>query len=400
MIRILGLDVSKSSVSACLLTEKPNSPRQFYYECQFYRFSANSAGIKSLLALNPDIALMEPTGSNYSKLWGTHLARTGVEVRLVGHKELKNYRAHQLALPDKDDDADALALACYYFDYHHDQRRFVQIRDLTIVKIRELVLRLAHLNRVQSPIINRLRQDLAWQFPEVALVKSRRRLDADEVPLLWGWLAGERKAKRYDRLYQDTAGLGITDTVRNHAGRLCNLQREEMSIERELRELLADTRFAPYLEVFHSFGFGDRLKAVLISQIYPLSGFLGKDGKPEVCIRQGRNSKKPTKRHLSLRRFQKALGVAPSLEASGDKRKTKVVGGSDLCRLSLWQWVYTRLEPQRSRLKNEIGKTLGDKLVAEKETGRPVKLVRMKIAALAARLLFRELVKAYEPDSP
>ncbi|WGV25945.1 hypothetical protein QI031_00005 [Halotia branconii CENA392] len=143
------------------MTDKPDQPRQFYYECPFYCLSANSQGIKQLLELKPDIALMEPTGNNYSKLWGTHLARAGVEVRLVGHRELRNYRANHLALPDKDDDADSLALACYYFDYHSDQRRFVQIRDQTIVKIRELVLRLAHLNRVQSPIINRLRQDLA-----------------------------------------------------------------------------------------------------------------------------------------------------------------------------------------------------------------------------------------------
>jgi hypothetical protein len=239
-----------------------------------------------------------------------------------------------------------------------------------------------------------LRQDLAWQFPEVAHVKSRRRLDGDEVPLLWGWLANERPAKRYDQLYKNSAGLGITNTVRFHAKRLCDLQREEMIIERELSQLLTDTRFKPYVEVFHRFGFGDRLKAVLISQIYPLSGFLGEDGRPEVRIRQGRNSKKPTKRHLSLRRFQKALGVAPSLEASGDKRKIKVVGGSDLCRLSLWQWVYTRLEPKRSRLNNEITEFLGKKLVSEKEAGRPIKLVRMKVAAIGARLLFRELVKA------
>jgi transposase len=189
--RILGLDISKSSVRACLLESKPSDPRQFYYECPFMSFSANSEGIKALLALHPDIALMEPTGVNYSKLWGTHLARTGVEVRLVGHKELRNYREHQLSLPDKDDDADALALACYYFDYFDSPRRFVQIRDFTTTRIRELVLRLAHLNRVQSPIINRLRQDLAWQFPEVAHVNSRRAIDGD-VPLLWGWLCGER----------------------------------------------------------------------------------------------------------------------------------------------------------------------------------------------------------------
>lgn len=391
-MRILGLDVSKSSVSACLLTEKPIQPRQFYYECPFYRLSANSAGIKQLLELKPDIALVEPTGTNYSKIWCTHLARAGVEVRLVGHKELRNYRQHHLGLPDKDDDADSLALACYYFDYHPDQSRFVQVRDLTIVRIRELVLRLAHLNRVQSPIINRIRQDLAWQFPEVALVRSKR-LDAGEVPLLWGWLAGDRKSIRYDNLYQNTAGLGITDTVRNHAKRLCHLQREEIAIERELRQWLDDERFQPYLKVFHRFGFGDRLIAIIISQIYPLSGFMGEDGKPEVKIRKGRNSGKPTKRHLSLRRFQKALGVAPSLEASGDIRKAKVVGGSDLCRKALWQWVFTRIEPKRSRLKNEIGKSLGEKLDAEKQAGRPVKLVRMKIAAIGVRLLFRELSK-------
>jgi hypothetical protein len=202
-------------------------------------------------------------------------------------------------------------------------------------------------------------------------------------------LAQERKSKRYDLIYQNTVGLGISDTVRYHAARLCNLQREELAIEHELQQLLADARFEPYMEVFHRFGFGQRLIAIVISQIYPLSGFLGEDGKPEVKIRQGRNSKKPTKRHLSLRRFQKALGVAPSLEASGDIRKAKVVGGSDLCRKALWQWVFTRLEPKRSRLKNEIGKSLGEKLDTEKEAGRPVKLVRMKIAAIAVRLLFR-----------
>ncbi|MDZ7970300.1 MAG: IS110 family transposase [Nostoc sp. DedSLP03] len=393
MIRILGLDVSKSSVSACLLLEKPSDPRQFYYECPFFKLSADAKGIQDLLALNADIALLEPTGSNYSKLWGTHLARSGVEVRLVGHKELRNYRANHLALPDKDDDADALALACYYFDYQQDPRRFVQIRDREIVRIRELVLRLAHLNRVQSPIMNRARQDLAWQFPEVALVKSLRS-ESGLAPMLWGWLAGIRKSTRYDRLYSQTVGLGITDTVREHAKRICDLQSEEHVIEAELRQLLADSRFEHYRAVFKKFGFGDRLTAIVLSQIYPIEGFLNAEGKPEVRIRQGRNSKKPTKRHLSLRRFQKALGAAPSLEASGDSRKSKVVGGSDLCRKSLWQWVFTRIEPKRSRLKNDIGKTLGEQLDIEKAAGRSVKLVRNRIAAKGARLLFRELIKS------
>ena len=319
-------------------------------------------------------------------------------MRLVGHKELRSYRENHLGLPDKDDDADALALACYFFDYREQPRRFVQIRDYTTTRIRELILRLAHLNRVQSPIINRLRQDLAWQFPEVAFVQSRRGVSG-KMPLLWAWLGGERKSRRYDHLYENTIGLGLTSTVVHHAQRLCNLQGEEQAIESELQLLLADPKFQLYREVFGKFGFGDRLTAVLLSQIYPLENYLGEDGKPIVRIRKGRISGKPTKRHLSLRRFQKALGMAPSQVSSGDVHKSKVVGGSDLCRKALWQWVFTRIEPARSRLKNEIGVALGQQLEEEKAAGRPVRLVRSRIAVKAAKLLFKELVRtlANEP---
>lgn len=395
-MQVLGLDICKSSVLACLLTERPTEPRQFIYECKFYRFTADAAGIKALLALAPDVAVMEPTGVNYARLWGTRLARAGVEVWLVGHKQLRGYREH-LGFADKDDETDALALACYLYDYQLQPRRFVQIREYTITRMRELALRLAHLNRVQSPIVNRLRQDLAWQFPEVALVKSRYG-SADQVPLLWGWLAGERTSSRYDRLYAATVGEGIKPTVEYHAKRLCDLQREERVIEKELRELLALPMFSRYHACFARFGFGDRVVALLLSQIYPFENYLDADGKPEVIIRTGRKSGKPTKRHMSLRRFQKALGLAPNQESSGDRHKSKVVGGSDLCRQALWQWVFTRIEPRRSRLKNEIGELLGDELDQEKAKGRPVKLVRSRICAKAARLLFKELVNNLSND--
>lgn len=306
-MRILGLDICKSSVVACLLTERPTEPRQFYYDCKFYRFKADAAGIKEMLALEADIAVMEPTGINYMRLWGTHLARAGVELRLVGHKQLKNYREH-LGFTDKDDDTDALALACYGFDYINESRRFVQIRDFPITRIRELVLRLAHLNRVQSPIINRARQDLAWQFPEVALVRSEWSEAADDVPLLWGWLAGERLSKRYDNLYAKTVGLGITRTVRYHAKRICDLQREERLIELELHELLCDPQFELYRKVFARFGFGERNSALLLSQIYPFQNYLDESGKPSVKIRLGRKSGKPTRTTSLTAAFPEGAG--------------------------------------------------------------------------------------------
>ncbi|GAX41456.1 hypothetical protein NIES4075_24290 [Tolypothrix sp. NIES-4075] len=214
--------------------------------------------------------------------------------------------------------------------------------------------------------------------------------------LLWGWLCGERKSNKYDALCDRTIGLGISSTVRHHARRICDLQREEHSIEVELHQLLAESKFTAYRKVFKDFGFGVRLEAIILSQIYPLSAYFGADGKPEVRIRKGRKSGKATKRYLSLRRFQKSLGLAPSKEASGDKSKIKIVGGSDLCRIAFWQWVFTRVEAKRSRIDNEIGAALGAQLDAEKAAGRPVRLVRSRISAKAAKLLFRKLVEALE----
>jgi transposase len=342
-----------------------------------------------LLLLKPEIALLEPTGVNYSKFWVEHLTRAGVEIRLVGHKELRNYRENHLGLPDKDDDADSLSLACYQFDYGNELSRFVRVRDRVISRMREMVLRLNHLNRIQSPIINRIRQDLAWQFPEVALTHSRRG-NSGKVPLLWGWLAGERESNKYDRIYATTAGIGLTDSVRFHAQRICSLQREEQLIEDELTELLKEERFGDYLQVFQAFNFGDRMQAVILSQIFPLENFLGQDGKPEIKIRKGRKSGNPTKRHLSLRRFQKALGVAPSQESSGDISKSKVSGGSALCRRSLWQWVFSAVEPSHRRT-NPILTSLGEFVDTEKAQGKPVKLVRMRAAIKAVKILFKML---------
>ena len=195
--------------------------------------------------------------------------------------------------------------------------------------------------------------------------------------MLWGWLAGERSSKKYDKLYSQTAGLGLTNLVKFHAQRICSLQTEEQLIEDELTAILADERFAAYREVFQKFNFGDRLQAIILSQIFPLENYLGEDGKPIIKIRKGRKSGNPTKRHLSLRKFQKALGVAPSQESSGDIAKSKVSGGSALCRRALWQWVFSAVEPVKSRT-NPILVNLGIFVDDEKTAGKPLTLCGLK----------------------
>ena len=79
-------------------------------------------------------------------------------------------------------------------------------------------------------------------------------------------------------------------------------------------------------------------------------------------------------------------------DSSGDKKGKQIIGGSDLCRIALWQWIFCRLEICRNRPKNDLGQSLGKILDAEKATGKPIRLVRMRVAAYAVRLLFKELV--------
>jgi Transposase len=382
-MRILGIDVCKGSVVACLLTERPNEPRQFLFKSEFFNCKADVSGLKTLLDLKPDIAIMEPTGVNYSKLWGTHLVRSGCRVMLVSHNKLARHREH-LDMPDKSDESDAFALACYWWDYHDQPRRFLQDRDQVTAKIREKVLRLGHLARVQSPIINRVRQDLAWQFPEVALSRGA---------VMWEWLALERESKKYDRLCSESVGLGIEKAAHNHAKRLINIWAEERDIEADLEGLMTDERFTPYKSVFDKWGFGRRIQAILLSQIFPIENFLNDDGKPIIEWGKSRRKKdKRIKRHISLRRFTKAVGCAPTEKSSGDKESKRIVGGSDVCRVALWQWLFTRIEPLRNRPNNDVGNAIGKIVDDMKENGRPVRLIRMTAIAKASKLLFKDLV--------
>ncbi len=84
------------------------------------------------------------------------------------------------------------------------------------------------------------------------------------------------------------------------------------------------------------------------------------------------------------------------MEVSGDVSRSRVMGSSLLYhRQALWQWVFTRIEPRRVGLKNEIGKTLGNFLDAEKATGKPVKLMRSRTCLRSVKLLFKELTRAF-----
>ena len=77
----------------------------------------------------------------------TKLIEAGITVILVGYKQLRAHRT-DMGLPDKDDQADALALANYYWTHQDNPSRFVRMRDPVVAKMRDMSLRIHHSNRV------------------------------------------------------------------------------------------------------------------------------------------------------------------------------------------------------------------------------------------------------------
>lgn len=346
-MRIVGLDVCKDSVVAWVLESLPKNFRQYFRDHKRgkddpLKLYANHAGVAALLALEPDAVVMEPTGIHYSWIWAHICAKENITVLWVGHQEAVHYRK-QHKLPDKNDQADALALSAYALTHWGCDEFFLQFEAGAIAKLRELWLQLQSLNRVQSPIINRARQQLAREFPEAALKRSRRA--ADGLPPLWAWLAlRDRNLKinrcYYDKLYDQSIakayGIAISDFTRRLASMLCDLQQWEIEIEREIASILRSPAFADYQRVFVQFGIPPRSQALLLSQIYPMSKF------------------------DSLGRFKRRLGLAKDENSSGDKESMNTGSGSKLCRCQLYLWVLDIIAPVHARPDNDIGKKLGE----------------------------------------
>ncbi|WP_254563826.1 transposase [Oscillatoria sp. HE19RPO] len=348
---VIGLDVSKDNVVACPLTEAPYNLKLYFKENSksFPRLYSNRDGIKELLAMNPDCVVMEPTGVHYSWIWAHILKSHGVKILWVGHSEVASFRKSK-KLPDKNDAADALALAAYALGFWNYPEAFLGYEhENFIVPMRDGCLQLQSLNRIQSPIINRLRQQLAREFPEAALKDSQRAIDG-QVPL-WCFLAGrERNLKTnhryYEKLYDisiaPTYGIDISEYSRNLARQLCQLTDWEIQIEEKLGSLLRQPELRVYNRVMEDLGMGMRTRCWVISQIYPIERFLGSGN-----YRNWRA------------RFKQRLGYGGIEHSSGDKESTQK-SGSKISRQMLYLWIVTTIAPMKARPDTEIARQLAE----------------------------------------
>jgi transposase len=128
-MRIIGIDISRGKISACLIAENPLGADfiDLFHESEVVELFASNRGIPALIEMKPDAIVLEPTGIHYAKVWVDRMSELGVEVYWVGHTQLARFR-EELGFSDKNDEQDAFALACYWWRYQGDKKRFVRER--------------------------------------------------------------------------------------------------------------------------------------------------------------------------------------------------------------------------------------------------------------------------------
>jgi hypothetical protein len=139
---IVGIDVSRSSIAACFMLEKPSNPRDDYFDADIEMFHSNIENLNRLktkiesFQADKVVAICEPTGMNYARLWMNKLSDWGGEVRMISNSKLPNYRADLMGKEGKSesktDDIDAFAIACWYFD--KPETSYLKIRDPWLIK--------------------------------------------------------------------------------------------------------------------------------------------------------------------------------------------------------------------------------------------------------------------------
>lgn len=330
-MKIAGIDVSRGTATVCVLETLPKDLKRFKDKWKPFKFNADAEGIHDLLALDFDAAILEPTGGHYSKIWAHHIQESGREVRWVGHREVANYR-HSWRVFNKTDNADAIALACYGLERWNFPQFFLKPKQQ---QLRDLYLQLQHLNRSKNPTQNRLRLQLSHELPEVAQKHVSRDWLKPNPPGLWLAISGESISPKWQKVFDHSIGLGISDFSQSLAKRLCELERQEYEIELALEQLLQSEDFTHYRTVFDRFMIGGRTAAALLSVIYPIEQFL-ENGKPII----ERVGDKRTKRNRSLAAFKLSLGLGMTWYQSGETSGWKPGGRKDI-RTALWRWCKT-----------------------------------------------------------
>jgi hypothetical protein len=198
----------------------------------------------------------------------------------------------------------------------HKPQYFLSERAEIPLRLRDLYMQLQFLNHSGTPLINRIRQQLAHEWPEVAQKNTSRRW-MGRVQGLWLAIADEKVSAKWQASLDESQGLGLTPFTRYLAQAIVINEREQIRIEAEAEAILADADVQRYLEVMEQFKFGRRTAIALLSAIYPIERFKG--------------------HHNPLGAFKLCCGMAQIWHESGDYTGW-IPGGSKEIRTALWNW--------------------------------------------------------------
>ncbi len=390
MLKILGGDVAKSSLVCWALDTNPTDLKREFRQNKRLKtqdpltFQLNAESVEQFahLARSSQGLILEPTGMNYSYLWKAIAFQHGLEVRWVSHPEIRYLRKSE-RLPDKNDQADALALAAYGFRNWDNPEAFIYFDEGKISRINEIYLDMKSLSRLNASVINRCRSKLSREFPEAAFKHSNPGVDG--LSPLFAWIADverytDRGNKRYSQLYAESVapryGVTISSYTKHLAKQVCDNHLTGFNMQQELNLLVfASSEFESYNQVFDDYGFGLMCRAMLLVRIYPLSRF------PKLSA------------------FKRRLGYGCEENSSGGVNSFKK-SGSNIARTELHLWCRSTIA-RGSRLNSEVGRQLEDKFseisdrirIPTSRGARYADWANSKLVAVALRWLYRDLRK-------
>ncbi|MBE9113759.1 transposase [Nodosilinea sp. LEGE 07298] len=426
-MKVIGMDISKGVATCVMLEELPQNLAEFTRSKEFvyWHIKPKTEDLEAIASLEPDLIVFEPSGGRYETAIRHFMRAKGIDIRQVAGRRLAVYRAE--AKLQKDDHFDALAIAAYGLEKHREREAFIPETTPEIELLRQQWLQRHSLMNQRNGAIARLRQNLAAEFPEAMEFDSNKKWGGGSCGLIL-WLAGEgdpseRGVKMWQTRYEGgkrrsqgkrieqppSCGIGISSYTRLVARQLLEVERAIGTIEAAIDDELKRGDYAAYIQAMDALCFGQSMKAIWLTRIYPFSKFLDEGGRERISKRLSSNGRWRTHNH-SLAQFKAALGAAVDMPRSGtsggiaptkqrspgrnrkshEEKKRPI--GCKFCRVTFWQWATVQIETKTAS--SEHAKTLGRKRDEWKAAGKNLFQRSGLLHGYASKLLYRELKKA------
>lgn len=417
---VIGMDISKGIATCVMLEELPSNLLEFSRSEEFVYWHVKPCleDLEAIATLEPKMIVYEPSGGKYERAFIQWFTKRGIECQKVAGRRLAIYRTEK-GLP-KDDHFDGLAIAAYGIEKNGVAGAFIPQTPPEIEHLRQLWLQRHSLNRQRSAMVARLRQQLAYEFPEAMEFDCVGKWGRD-VPGLILWLNGDQSTKGYS-IWENrytagtitrggkkvevpgTIGSGISDYTRMVAAQLLEAIRAIASQEEAIDSILNKAEYEPYIRAMRSLDFNRSMMAVWLSRIFPFDKFL--DQGRERTSRRMSNSGKWCTHNQSLAQFKAALGAAIDIPRSGmtgiaptrqkwrsgrKEKSEKVPIGCKYSRIAFWQWATLRIET--SKAQGELAAQLIARRHQLKEKGKNLFQRSGNLHGYACKLLYRQLKK-------